>query len=113
MRYAIAAIVSALILAGGAGWCRHTRQSFWDMMRADFERAKAAGDLPPEQQNLSFDEVREQGFGTELPGIMVMKLSIADLFQIYWFVFVILICGVSFGIAHWMSPKAPQQESQR
>lgn len=113
MRYAIAALVSLLILAGGAGWCRHTRQNFWDMMRADFERAKAAGDLPPEQQNLSFDEVREQGFGTELPGSMLVKLNIADLFRVYWFVFVILVCGISFGIAHWMSPQAPQQESQQ
>ncbi|TXT36166.1 MAG: hypothetical protein FD138_1074 [Planctomycetota bacterium] len=82
-------------------------------MRADFERAKAAGDLPPEMQGLEFDEVRQQGFGTELPGSMMLKLSIADLFQTFWFVFVLLVCGVSFGVAHWMSPKPPQQESQQ
>lgn len=82
-------------------------------MRAEFERAKAAGDLPPETQGLEFEDVRKQGFGTELPHSMVVKLNFADLFQRYWFVFVILVCGISFGVAHWMSPKTPQQESQQ
>ena len=81
------------------------------MLRADFERAKAAGELPPEVQELDFETVSKQGFGTELPGSMVMKLSFTNLFEIYWFVFVILVCGVSFGIAHWMSPQPHQQES--
>lgn len=113
MRYAIAAIFSLLILAGGAGWCRHTRQSLEDALRASFEQAKAAGDLPPEMQDLDFESVSKEGFGTELPGSMVMKLSIADLFRIYWYVFVILVCGVSIGVAHWMSPKEPQQQESR
>ena len=59
------------------------------MMRAEFERAKAAGDLPPEIQALDNDTVSKQGFGKELPDTVVMKLTLANLFQIYWFVFVV------------------------
>lgn len=77
-------------MAGGAGWCRQTRQNFEDMMRAEFECAKAAGDLPPEIQGLDYDLASKQGFGTELPDTVVMKLTLANLFQIYWFVFVVL-----------------------
>lgn len=84
MRYAIAALVSILILASVAGWCRHTRADL--LWQTEF-----GGELDPSDQS---------------------KLSLALLFGEFKFVGVFLVCGVSFGIAHWINPKVTLQESQ-
>ena len=113
MRYAVAALVSILILAGGVGWYRQLRESIKDEFRADFQRAKDAGELPPEMQNLDFETVWQRGFGGEVSSNTMAKLQLTSLLRGLWYVWVILVCGVSFGVAHWMSPKATQQESQQ
>ena len=113
MRYAVAAIFSLLILAGGAGWYQQLRESIKDEFRADFQRAKDAGDLPPEMQNLDFETVWKQGFGGEVSHKTMTKIQITQALRGLWYVWAILVGGVSFGVAHWMSPKAQQQESRQ
>ena len=112
MRYAIAALVPILILASGTGWYRYLRESIKDDMRADFQRAKDAGDLPPEMRNLDFETVWQGGFGGEVSASTMRKLDISSLLRGFWYVWVIFVCGIAFGIAHWMSPQPHQQESQ-
>jgi hypothetical protein len=114
MRYGIAAIFSILILAGGAGWYRQLCESIKGDFRVRFQEAKDAGELPPEMQNLDFETVwSRKGFGSEISSSTMRKIEISSLLRGLWYVWVILACGVSFGIAHWMSPKEPpQQESQ-
>lgn len=112
MRYVIAAIVSVLILAGGAGWYRQLGESIKGEFRADFQRAKDAGELPEELQNVEFETVWQRGFGGEVSSSRMAKIQLTSFLRVFWYVWVILVCGISFGIAHWMSPKAPQQESQ-
>ena len=112
MRYVVAAIVSILILASGAGWYRQLRESIKDDFRADFQRAKDAGDLPPEMRNLDFETVWQGGFGGEVSASTMRKLDISSLLRGFWYVWVIFVCGIAFGIAHWMSPQPHQQESQ-
>ena len=113
MRYAVAAVVSLLILAGGAGWYRQLGESIKDDFRVRFQQDKDAGDLPPEMQNLDFETVwSRKGFGGEVSSSTMRKLSISSLLRGRWYVWVIFVCGISFGIAHWMSPQPSQQESQ-
>ncbi len=112
MRYVIAAVVSILILASGAGWYRQLRESIKDDFRADFQRAKEAGDLPPEMQNLDFETVWQGGFGSEVSSETMRKITTTQALRGLWYVWVILVCGIAFGIAHWMSPQPHQQESQ-
>jgi hypothetical protein len=113
MRYAVAAFVSLLVLAGGAGWYRQLCESIKDDFRVRFQEAKDAGDLPPGMQDLDFETVwSRKGFGSEVSSSTMTKLELTSLLRGLWYVWVILICGVSFGIAHWMSPKLPQQESR-
>ncbi len=112
MRYAVAGLISLLILLGGVGWYQHLRMSVKEEFRADFQRAKDAGGLPPEMQNIEFETVWQQGFGGEVSSSTMMKIQTASLLRGLWYVWVVLVCGLTFGIAHWMSPKVSQQESR-
>ena len=63
-------------------------------------------------QNLDFETVwSRKGFGGEVSSSTMTKLQLTSLLRGLWYVWVILVCGVSFGIAHLMSPKSRQQES--
>ena len=112
MRYVVAAVVSIVILASGAGWYRQLSESIKDDFRADFQRAKDAGDLPPEMQNLDFETVWKGGFGGEVSSDTMRKITTTQALRGLWFVWVILVCVIAFGIAHWMSPQSPPQESK-
>lgn len=57
MRYAVAGLISLLILAGGAGWYQKLRMSIKEEFRADFQPAKDANELLPEMQNLESEAV--------------------------------------------------------
>lgn len=114
MRYAIAALVSLLFLAGGAGWYRQLSESIKSDFRVRFQEAKEAGELPPEMQNLDFETVwSRKGFGSEVSSSTMTKLQLMSLLRGLWYVWGILICAVSFGIAYLTSSKASQQEESR
>ncbi len=112
MRYVIATIVSIVILAGGVGWYLYLQESIKADFRADFQRAKDAGDLPPEMQTLDFETVWQQGFGGEVSSDTMRKITTTRALRGLWYVWVTFVCGIAFGIANWMSPQPPQQESQ-
>ena len=114
MRYAIAGLISLLIVAGGYGYYLHTERSIKTIIRAQFD---AEGVPIPREVAAVLDSEKPAkaaflGYGTELPGHIILKITLSDIFQKYAVSLIVLVCGVSFGIAHWMSPKPPQQESQ-
>ncbi len=114
MRYAIAGLISLLIVAGGYGYYWHTVRSIKTFIRSQFEAEGVA--VPPEiAAVLDFEKPAKGaflGYGTELPGHVISKINLCDILRSYAVYLIVFVCGVSFGIAHWMSPKAPQQESQ-
>ncbi len=114
MRYAIAGLISLLIVAGGYGYYLHTERSIKAHIRSQFEAEGLP--IPPEiAAVLDSNKPAKSafmGYGTELPGEIILKISIGDLLRHYAIGLIVFVCGVSFGVAHWMSPKAPQQESR-
>ena len=114
MRYAVAALVSLLIVAGGYGYYLHTERSIKAFIRSQFEAEGIA--IPPDiAAVLNSDKPAKSaflGYGTMLPDHIVQKITFGDILRSYGFYLIIFVCGVSFGVAHWTSPKAAQQESQ-
>lgn len=115
MRYAIAGLVSLLIVAVGYGYYLHTERSIKAFIRSQFEAEGLA--IPPEIAAVLDSEKPAKsaflGYGTELPDYMVLKITISDALRMYAVWLIVFVCGISFGVAYWMSPKAPQQESQQ
>jgi hypothetical protein len=114
MRYAVAGLISLLIVAGGFGYYRHMERSIKALIRSQFEAEGVA--VPPEvAAELDSEKPAKAallGYGTELPGHIVLKITLGDILRKYAVCLIVFVCGVSFGIAHWMSPKAGHQESQ-
>lgn len=115
MRYAIAGLISFLIIAGGYGYYLQTERSIKAFIRSQFETEGLP--VPPEVAAVLDSnkpaKAAFMGYGTELRGEIVMKISMGDLLRRYAIGLIIFVCGISSGVAHWMSPKAPQQESQQ
>lgn len=114
MRYAMAGLISLLIVAGGYGYYRHTEQSIMDFIRSSFE-AEGLPVPPDVAAVLNSDRPAMSafaGYGTELPGPIFSMMMNGRILRRYAVFLIVFVCGVSFGIAHWMSPKVPQQESQ-
>ena len=115
MRYAIAGLVSLLIVAGGYVYYLHSERSIKAFVRSKFE---SEGIPLPAEVAAVLDSKQPAkncflGYGTEMPGDMVLKLTISDVLRHYAVGLIVFVCGISFGTAYWMSPKAPQQESQQ
>ena len=115
MRYAIAGLISLLIVAGGYAYYLHTERSIKAFIRSQFETEGIP--IPPEfTAVLDSDQPAKNcflGYGTEMPGHIVLKITISDVLRKYAVGLTLFVCGVSFGVAHWISPKASQQESQQ
>lgn len=115
MRYAIAALVSLLIVAGGYGYYLHMERSIKAFIRSQFEVEGLP--IPPEVAAVLDSKKPAKsaflGYGTELPGHVVSKITMGDILRRYAVGLIVFVCGASFGIAHWMSPKAPQQQESR
>ena len=114
MRYAVAGLISLLIVAGGYAYILHTLRSIKAFIRSQFEAEGLP--LPPELAAVLDSEKPAKGcflgYGTELPDHLVMKITISDVLRKYAVGLILFVCGVSFGAAHWMSPQPQQQESQ-
>ena len=114
MRYAIAGLVSLLIVTGGYGYYLHTGRSIKSFIRSQFETEGVA--VPPEVAAVLDSEKPAKaafiGYGTMLPDHIVSKITILDILRSYAVCLIVFVCAISFGIAHWMTPNAPQQESQ-
>lgn len=114
MRYVIAGLVSFLIILGGYAYDWHMERSIKAFIRSQFE----AEDLPiPPEIAAVLDSNRRAksaflGYGTMLPDHVVLKITLGDILRAYAVYLILFVCSVSFGIAHWMSPKAIQQESR-
>lgn len=115
MRYAIAGLLSFLIVVGGYAYYRHTEQSIKDFIRSSFEAEGLP--IPPDVAAV-LDSDRPAmsafaGYGTELPQHIYSKMMNGQILRRYAVYLIVFVCGISFGVAHWMSPKAPQQESRQ
>jgi hypothetical protein len=91
MRYAWASIVAIAITVLGTLFVRQTRVAFEQMAR---ERAAASGHPLPEGPAPNL-----QGFGFEASGSEIARVSIADLLAHFWYVFIILVIVICFGVA--------------
>jgi hypothetical protein len=115
MRYAVAGLISLLIVAGGYGYYIDMERSIKADIKSQFEAEGMA--VPPEVAAVLDSEKPAKaaflGYGTELPGHIVSKITLGDFLRKYAVCLTVFVCGISFGIAYWMSPKPPQQESQR
>ncbi len=115
MRYAIAGFFSLLIVFGCYAYFLHIEREIKSHIRSQFEAEGVP--VPPEiAAVLDGDKPAKSaflGYGTELPGHVVLKITIGDCLRAYAVYLILFICGISFGIAHWMSPKATQQESRQ
>lgn len=100
-RYGLAVAIALLILSAGAAFSWHTRSSFTRQFREEFRRAKAAGELPPEMQQLDPETVNPAGlgFGMQVSAGQVQRIALADLFSNFWFVWVPLVTGACVGVA--------------
>ena len=114
MRYVIAGLISLLIVIGGYAYFQHIEREIKNHIRSQFEAEGVP--VPPEiAAVLDGDKPAKSaflGYGTELPDHVVMKITIGDCLRIYAVYLILFVCGVSFGIAHWMSPKVSKQESR-
>ncbi len=115
MRYAIAGLFSLLSVFGGYAYFLHIEREIKNYIRSQFE---AEGVPVPQEVAAVLDGDKPAksaflGYGTELPDHVVMKITIGDCLRIYAVYLILFVCGVSFGIAHWLSPNATQQESRQ
>lgn len=114
MRYAIAGLFALLIVAGGYAYYLHMERSIKAFIRSQFE---AEGSVPPEVAAvLDSEKPPKHPFLAytrgPIPEHVFSMIKVVENLRAYSVFLIVFVCGISFGIAHWMSPKVPQQETQ-
>jgi hypothetical protein len=118
MRYAVAGLFSLSVILGVIAFDWHTERSIKAFIRSQLE----ADDFPDSPEFAEIADALDSnkraepvflGFGTTVPDHVVLKIKLGDIFRAYAVYLILFVCGVSLGIAHWLSPKATQQESRQ
>ena len=95
-RYVIAFIVACLILAAGAAFCAHARQSFIKHLRQKIEEAENADETAEELAMILDQGIISPDIGFEVSCSMLWRLQIANLLAGLWYVWVIVAFGACF-----------------
>ena len=103
MQYVIAFIAACLMVAGGAAFCAHARQSLIDHIREEIEKPENADESTAELRTMLDQGIIPPDFGIEVPSSMLWKLQIADLLSGLWYVWVIVAFGVCFAAAYFLN----------
>ena len=110
MRYAVAALVSLLFVVGGYGYYIQAERSINNFLRSKFEAVDE--EVTPEIAAVLDSGMPTKsdfiGYGVMMPDHIVWRFTIGDFLRSYAFCLIVFVCGVSFGVAHWTSPKATQ-----
>ncbi len=99
----IAFVAACLILAGGAGFCAHTRQSLIKHLRQQIDQPENSDEKSGELATMLDQGVIPPDFGTEVPSSLLWRLLIADLLAGLWYVWVIVAFGACFAAAHFLT----------
>lgn len=108
MHYVIAFIAACLMLAGGAAFCAHARQSLIDHIRVEIEKPENANESTAELKTMLDQGIVPPGFGIEVPSSMLWKLQITDLLAGLWYVWIIVAFGVCFAVAYLLNRQQGQ-----
>jgi len=102
MRYLIAIVIAFLIVGGGVAFCVNVRQSLIHELREQIKNAENADEKAAE-----WEEMLNQGkippeLGIEVSPSMLWRILIADLLAGFWYIWIMIVFGASFAIAHFV-----------
>jgi hypothetical protein len=95
MRYGIALLVAAFII--GAVWF-----FIWQTRRelvAGIRQQQAAGNVPPEMANVDPETVDSGQFNLRVPASLQVRLDLARLLRVYWFLGALVLLALCLGTA--------------
>lgn len=101
-RYTVALIVAGLIIAGAFAFASITRRAVHEQLRRDLRDPEQAGTLPRELEGPDHAMLSAEGFGTEMPHGMRLRIEISDFIDSLWFVWVPLVAAICVGTAFTM-----------
>ncbi|WP_437227823.1 hypothetical protein SH661x_000574 [Planctomicrobium sp. SH661] len=105
VRYLVAIVLAALIVAGGFFYVAWVRQSFLESVRAELRAQKAANSLPPELQDVDIETFVPNNMGFEVSSSVARAIIFADFLSACWAIWVPLVFTVCLGgvaVFHWL-----------
>ncbi len=104
IRYGLATFACCILIAGAFAYATHARTTFLAEFRKSLKEAKETGELPPELEDVDLNTVTPEGFDIEVTQSQMAKLSIADVIQVWWFIWAPLIVAICFGTVYFTEP---------
>lgn len=98
-QYVIAFIVACLLIAGGAAFCAHTRQSLINLCRQQFEKTVNTDETSAEIIAMLDKGIIPPNIEISVPPPMLIRISISDWLVRLWHVWVIATFGACFSAA--------------
>ncbi len=114
MKYLIALLIAAFLIGGGYAYCVGTRQILEATLRDAIATNESLTPLEKERLLGQVDSDTPVELGLEIPPELMTRITLTQLLRQFWYVWVLLICGLCLGGA-WLWPsKSPelQNESQ-
>jgi len=99
VRYVIALIVAAVLIAAGAAFVRLTFSAFEAQVRRALRAQQQAGTLPPELQGIDVESVNIWESNIRVPRGQEAQLQLAMLLSDMWFIWAPLVVAVCVGVA--------------